>query len=168
MGEAVPSVVVKMLTDYPELDISEIMIPFLTVDDAGYPNVCLLSRAQLDADSAHIYAVVSGSGTKANILRDRRATLVVFTTDVVYYCKLDAASVEEKHGLVCTIFTVASTKIDGDGSVPMVPPSYIPTDEIATFENWVDSRAILLNFKSTFDSQHEFYDVPSSNEGNPL
>lgn len=64
------------------------MFPLLTVDDAGFPHVCLLGRAELEADDAHLYAVLSSANTIANLASSRRATLIVIGPDAATYCKL--------------------------------------------------------------------------------
>jgi len=148
VGERVPTTVIEALTGYPQVGVSEIIIPLLTVDIDGYPNVCLLSRAQVDADAEHVYAVVAGLGTKSNILSNRHATLIIFTTGVVHYCKMDAASLSDQGNLLCAVFTIASTKVDGNGSLPVEAPRYIPTEAVVTFEDWGGSRAILSALKT--------------------
>ena len=116
MVENLPKTIVDALIGYPEVGVSDIMIPLLTIDEAGYPHVCLLSRAELDADTNHIYAVVASPVTRLNILRDRRATLIVFTASAAYYSKLDATLMKDDGHLLGVIFTLHSIKEDGDES----------------------------------------------------
>ena len=149
MTEAVPIAVVEALSGYPEVGVADVMIPLLTVDADGYPHVCLLSRAELDADLAHVFAVVTSPTTRANILRDRRATLVVFTESAACYCKLDVTFVDDDDGVLRTAFAVASTKVDGDESFAMAPPRYLATDAIAASENWARSRLLLKKLRAS-------------------
>jgi hypothetical protein len=143
MAEHIPTSIVDALIGYPEVGVSDAMIPLLTVDEAGYPHVCLLSRAELDADTNHIYAVVASRASKSNILRDRRATLIVFTVGAAYYSKLDAALFKEEGHLLGVVFTLHSIKKDGDESFHMEAPRYLPTNEIASMEHWARSRSFL-------------------------
>jgi len=143
MVENLPKSIVDALIGYPEVGVSDIMIPLLTVDEAGYPHVCLLSRAELDADTNHIYAVVASPVSKSNILRDRRATLIVFTASAAYYSKLDATPIKEDSHLLGVVFTLHSIKEDGDESFHMEAPRYLPTDAIALMEHWARSRSFL-------------------------
>jgi hypothetical protein len=143
MVEHIPTSIVDALIGYPEVGVSDVMIPLLTVDETGYPHVCLLSRAELDADTNHIYAVVASPVSKSNILRDRRATLIVFTVRAAYYSKLDAALIKEDGHLLGVVFSLHSIKEDGDESFHMEAPRYLPTDEIASMEHWARSRSFL-------------------------
>ena len=143
MVENLPTSFVDALIGYPEIGVPDIMIPLLTVDEESYPHVCLLSRAELDADMNHIYAVVASSVTKSNILRDRRATLIVFTPRTAYYSKLDAALTKEDGHLLGVVFALHSIKEDGDESFHMDVPRYLPTEAIALMEQWERSRSFL-------------------------
>lgn len=143
MVEHIPNSIVEALIGYPEVGVSDAMIPLLTVDEAGYPHICLLSRAELDADTNHIYGVVASRVSKSNILRDRRATLIVFTVGAAYYAKLDAALIKEEGHLLGVVFTLHSIKKDGDESFHMEAPRYLPTNEIALMEHWARSRSFL-------------------------
>ena len=143
MVEHIPKSIVDALIGYPEVGVSDAMIPLLTVDEAGYPHICLLSRAELDAGTNHIYAVVASRVSKSNILRDRRATLIVFTVGAAYYAKLDAALIKEEGHLLGIVFTLHSIKKDGDDSFHMEAPRYLPTNEIALMEHWARSRSFL-------------------------
>lgn len=143
MVEHIPTSMVNTLIGYPEVGVSDIMIPLLTVDNGGYPHVCLLSRAELDADTNHIYAAVASTVSKSNILRDQRATLIIFTPSAAYYSKLDVALTKEDGNLLGVVFTLHSIKEDGDESFHMEPPSYLPTDAIASTERWERSRSLL-------------------------
>lgn len=153
MSTPLATIIVETLSGFPEVGVTEAIIPLLSVDDDGYPNVCLLSRAQLEADLSHIFAIITGSTTKANVVRDRRATLVVFTSKAAYYCKLEVVSLAEQNGSLCAVLAHDSTKVDGDGSILMTPPRYIPTEATARFENWEASRSILSELRTTFIEQ---------------
>jgi hypothetical protein len=143
MVENIPTSILDALIGYPEVGVSDAMIPLLTVDEAGYPHICLLSRAELDADTNHIYAVVGSRVSKSNILRDRRATLIVFTVGAAYYAKLDVALIKEEGHLLGVVFNLHSIKKDGDESFHMQAPRYLPTNEIALMEHWTRSRSLL-------------------------
>jgi hypothetical protein len=53
--------------------------------------VCLLSRAELDADERRLRAVVAGANTTANLRRSGLATLMLIGGDAAWYCKLRLA-----------------------------------------------------------------------------
>lgn len=126
----------------------EDMLPLLTVDEHGYPHVCLLSRAELDADGEYVYAVVAGPGTCANLLRTGQATLVVIDEGHAVYVKLDVADVlPEDTWLGVTLF-VASIKRDGVG-IPLAPPRYLVTEDLGVRESWDRSAALIQRMRST-------------------
>jgi hypothetical protein len=153
MVAQIPTSVVDTLTGYPEVGVPDAIIPLLTVDEGGHPHVCLLSRAELDADTNHVYAVVASPVSRSNIIRDRRATLIIFTAKSAYYAKLDAATVEEDDHLLGVVFSLHSFKEDGDETFHMEPPRYLPTDAIALMEHWDLSRSFLRRLRSTEASE---------------
>src|SRR5581483_12375611 len=87
----VPDEVRQALTGRPQVGEWELIVPFLTVDPAGFPHVCLLSRAELEADGLELRAVIFGQNTIANLERQQRATLVVVLPEAAWYCKLRLA-----------------------------------------------------------------------------
>jgi hypothetical protein len=153
--EPVPTTIVETLSGFPTVGVSEVIVPLITIDGLGYPNISLLSRAQLDADSKHIYAIVTGTNTKTNLERDHKATLVVFTAEAVHYCKLDAINFKTTDSQLCTTFSVSSTKADSTGSVLIESPRFIPTESIESLENWDDCRQLLLELKVAENQAHK-------------
>lgn len=154
MVEHIPTSIVEALIGYPEVGVSDVIIPLITVDEAGYPHVCLLSRAELNADTNHIYAVVASTVSRANIWRDRRATLIIFTVRTAYYCKLDAAVLRDDGDLLGVVFTILLIKEDGDESFHMEAPRYLPTDAIASKEHWARSRSLLHELLTLHAEEH--------------
>ncbi len=154
MVEHIPTSIVEALIGYPEAGVSDVIIPLITVDEAGYPHVCLLSRAELNADTNHIYAVVASTVSRANIWRDRRATLIIFTVSTAYYCKLDAAVLRDDGDLLGVVFAILLIKEDGDESFHMEAPRYLPTDAIALKEHWARSRSLLRELLALQAEEH--------------
>ena len=154
MVEHIPTSIVEALIGYPEVGVSDVIIPLITVDEAGYPHVCLLSRAELNADTNHIYAVVASTACRANLWRDRRATIIIFTVSTAYYCKLDAAVLRDDGELLGVVFTILLIKEDGDESFHMEAPRYLPTDAIALKEHWARSRSLLLELQTLRAGEH--------------
>jgi hypothetical protein len=152
--EHIPTSIVEALIGYPEAGVSDVIIPLITVDEAGYPHVCLLSRAELNADTNHIYAVVASTVSRANIWRDRRATLIIFTVSTAYYCKLDAAVLRDDGDLLGVVFAILLIKEDGDESFHMEAPRYLPTDAIALKEHWARSRSLLRELLALQAEEH--------------
>lgn len=73
----------------PHKPRSSLVIALLTVDEKGYPNVCLLSPFQVVAkdSSTILFEVYSGSKTQVNLWKRKRATLVIFLPPAAYYVK---------------------------------------------------------------------------------
>jgi hypothetical protein len=87
MTMTVPSEIVAALAGSPEVASWEPMFPLLTVDDSGFPHVCLLSRAELQADVQHVYAVLASPTTVSNLRQRPAATLLVVLADSACYLK---------------------------------------------------------------------------------
>lgn len=126
-----------------EVERDEQAFMFLTVDDSGYPNPALLSRAELDVNaSGAILAVVASARTKANLLRDGRATLVAVHGTVAHYAKLRLVSRIEEGTLLAALFDVVEHKRDSVG-IELSPITFRTSVAIAELEHW-DSSARLL------------------------
>ena len=59
----VPPEVLALFDGQPEMNSWEPVFQLLTVDEAGFPHVCLLSRMELEAGTGHIYAVLASETT---------------------------------------------------------------------------------------------------------
>lgn len=138
----VPAEVRWALNGTPRVGAWNDMIPFLTVDEHGYPHVCLLSRAELSTDEDHVYAVVASPTSIANLTRSGQSTLVVITDAAALYVKLDAAGLVQDQDWLGMAFTVAHVKSDGIG-VPLAPPRYLAPQTITTDEDWDRSAQVL-------------------------
>ena len=139
----VPNEVRDALAGHPAVGEWDPMFPLLTVDDVGFPDVCLLGRAELDANSQHIDAVIVGSTTTANLQRDGRATLVVFGAETATYCKLRAVGAPICDGPWSGFtFEVVAVKQDS-ADVAMEPSKFLPTHRLSTVEHWDTSRRLL-------------------------
>jgi hypothetical protein len=136
-----PPDVVAMLAGRPVAGTWEPMFPLLTVDDSGFPHVCLLSRAELAADNRRVYAVLTSRNTIANLNRDGQATLFAVGADTAVYVKLivrESLSDGDWLGVACE---VASAKTDSL-HVPLRPPQYLVT-QVSVTENWARGERML-------------------------
>lgn len=145
----IPGDVVGALSGFPEHGAWDPMFPLLTIDEAGFPHVCLLSRSELDADESRIFAVVASGGTKENIRRSRVATLVVVLSDAALYCKLRATELDDSEpGLLGVAFWLHSFKSDGIG-VPLKSSCFLASEEVEEQEDWTSRRRLLARLAST-------------------
>ncbi|MCU1651950.1 MAG: hypothetical protein JWQ60_3099 [Pseudonocardia sp.] len=79
------------LAGRPNVGDWDVMFPWLTIDDTGFPHGCLLSRAELDADRDRVHAVLASPATISNLRRHPQATLVGIDKHAATYAKLTVA-----------------------------------------------------------------------------
>jgi hypothetical protein len=137
----VPPEIVAALAGSPKVGAWEPMFPFLTIDEPGFPHVCLLSRAELDSDASHVYAVLASPTTVNNLSRRPAATLMVIVDDSAYYLKL---RVVHTTGSVLTgvVLKVISSVRDSL-AIPLTPPRYLVTSSLPVAEAWAQSAELL-------------------------
>jgi hypothetical protein len=143
MAMTVPPEVVAVLAGSPEVGSWEPMFPLLTVDEPGFPHVCLLSRAELHSDVHHVYAVLASPTTVKNLSHRPVATLMVIVGDAAHYLKL---GVIHATGSVLTAvaFEVISSVRDSL-AIPLRPPRYLVTDSLPVAEAWAQSAELLAS-----------------------
>lgn len=145
----VPEDLATLLEGRPDTGAAEQAFPFLTVDDAGYPHVALLSRAELDvrADRAAILAVVASVRTRVNLRRDGRAGLIVIGGTVAHYAKMRVWSLHEDEGVLGSVLEVVGHKRDTFG-IPLTPIGFRTTEQVATADDWQRSARLLNDLAS--------------------
>jgi len=141
MAMTVPPEIVAALTGRPQVGSWEPMFPLLTIDEAGFPHVCMLSRAELKADENRIYAALASQTTVGNIRRRPTATLVVIGDDCAHYAKLTAVHVAAS-ALAAVVFEVNSSARDSL-AIPLMPPRYLVTSSLPVAEAWAQSAELL-------------------------
>jgi hypothetical protein len=137
----VPPEVLAALAGSPEVGAWEPMFPLLTVDESGFPHVCLLSRAELVSDLHHFYAVLASPTTVTNLSRRPAATLMVIVDDCAYYLKLGVIHASGS-GLMAVVFEVTSSVSDSL-AIPLMPPRYLVTSSLPVAESWAKSAELL-------------------------
>lgn len=141
-----PQPVVSLLTGWPQVGRPEQAFPFLTVDESGFPHVCLLSRAQLEPVPAGLLALVSSRRTRAHLLRPGSpaavATLIAVTPAAAHYCKLRMTRSIDEPAALASAFDLVEHKAD-ESPVPLAAMTYVPTAELADAEQW-DRGAVQL------------------------
>lgn len=116
---------------------------FLTVDEGGYPNPALLSRAELDVGAdGSVLAVVASTRTRANLAREGRATLIAVHGTVAHYAKLRMLGSVDEAGIVGASFEMVEHKRDSIG-IELAPISFRPTAGVAELEHWETSARVL-------------------------
>ena len=140
----VPEELAVLLAGWLEPGRAEQAFPFLTVDEAGFPHVALLSRAELDVspDRSAVLAVVASTRTRANLERDGRATLIAIGGTTAHYAKLRVTRSTTGGGALGCRLAVAGHKADSLG-IALSPAGFTATAELGRLERWPDSRRLL-------------------------
>jgi len=140
----VPEELAALLAGWPEPGRAEQAFPFLTVDEARFPHVALLSRAELDVSAGRsaVLAVVASTRTRANLERDGQATLIAVGGTAAHYAKLRVTRVIAAAGALGCRLAIVEHKADSLG-IPLSPAGFTATAEIGRVERWPDSRRLL-------------------------
>lgn len=137
-----------LLQGLPAIACDEQAIVFVTVDEHGYLNPALLSRAELDVSaSGALLAVVASPRTKANLGRDGAATLVAVHGTVAHYAKLREIARIEEGALLGVACEVIEHKRDSLG-IELTPITFRPSETIAQLEHWKTSTRLLRALKA--------------------
>ena len=138
-----PDPVVALLAEPVEVGRVTQAFPFVTVDEAGFPHVALLSAVELAIGSdGSLHAVLAGPTTRANLLRSRRATLIAVEGDTCHTVKVEVRHATEAEGVLGVVFDVHAHKADSLG-IPLSPIGFEPTEEVASMERWDRTRRVL-------------------------
>ncbi len=140
----VPDALTRLLTGHPVPGNREQAFSFLTVDEAGFPHVALLSRAEVDVsmDGAEVLAVVASPGTRANLERDGKAGLIAVDGTTAHYAKLRVTRAIDAGPLIGCAMTIAGYKADSLG-IPLTPMGFTATEDLARLERWEASGELL-------------------------
>lgn len=145
----IPVSVQAALRGQPERGAWNQMFPLLTVDEEGFPHVCLLSRTELDADPSSISVVVASVTTAANLRRSGIATLIVVAGRSAWYCKLRTrAPLVEVEGLLGARFAAVAVKEDSVG-VELRPALYHEDERLEESEHRAATRALLARMNAS-------------------
>jgi hypothetical protein len=140
----VPAALAGLLDGRPAVGAREQAFMFLTVDQAGFPHVALLSRAELavSPDGREVLAVVAGRRTRANLERDGRAGLVAVEGTTAHYAKLRVVRTIDAGESIGCAMTLAGYQADTLG-IPLSPVSFVTTAGLARLEDWAASDRLL-------------------------
>lgn len=140
----VPAELAVLLAGRPQAGESEQAFPFLTVDEAGFPHVALLSRAEVDVmpDGSCVLAVLASRRTRANLTRSGRAGLIAISGTTAHYAKLRVLSVIETPAATGCVLQVIEYKADTLG-IALSPINFLTSHELAGREDWEASGQLL-------------------------
>jgi len=138
-----PDAVARLLAAPPEVGDPAQAFPFLTVDEAGYPHVALLSARELAvAGDGALLVVLMGMTTSANLQRTGAATLVAVEGTTAHSMKLRRRTSVDEGDLLGFVLDPVDHKADSLG-IALAPISYVASEELARLERW-DRTAELL------------------------
>jgi hypothetical protein len=140
-----PAEVAGLLAGEPDEDAWEPAVQLLTTDADGYPRVCLLSRAELEADAETVRCALRARRTIANLRRDGRALLVVVGSQSAHYVRLRARTIvdgEDEGGGIGIAFVVEAAEEDTLG-IPLRPPMFRASSYVRDRERWDANRLLL-------------------------
>ena len=151
MTMTVPSEIVAALAGSPEVASWEPMFPLLTVDDSGFPHVCLLSRAELQADAQHVYAVLASPTTVSNLRQRPAATLLVVLADSACYLKVRPVHIgpSAPAEVVFEVITSARDSL----AIPLKAPQYLVARSLPAAEAWERSAELLTGLVERYGTQ---------------
>jgi hypothetical protein len=140
----VPGQLAELLTGAPSVGEHEQAFPFLTVDQAGFPHVALLSRSELDVSPGHqeILVALYSTHTRANLGRDGRAGLIAIGGRAALYAKLQVTRSLELDGLLGCALELVDFKEDSYG-IPLEPIGFHTTEAVARLDRWDVSARVL-------------------------
>lgn len=139
-----PAELALLLETWPRPDRDEQAFPFVTVDENGFPHVMLLCTAELLAtpDRTALLVALASRTARANLARNRMATLIAADGIAAHYTKLRVLDTEEHDGFAVFTCHVVEYKRDSLG-IPLRPMDFHATREVAESERWAGTRAAL-------------------------
>ena len=138
-----PTEVLQLLAGTPEAGAWEPVFPLLTADPDGLPRVCLLSRAELDAEPAVVRCVIRSRRTTANLRRTGAAVLQVVEGTVSWSLRTRVGrTAEDAHGGFAAELVVTAVERDSL-DIPLRPMGFLADAALAALERW-DDNAVLF------------------------
>jgi hypothetical protein len=140
----VPASVIERLAGFPVSGEWESVYPLLTSDPGGEPRVCLLSRAELEAEPRRIRCAVRSTRTVANLRRTRVAVLHVVDDTVSWSIRTRVGRVvadDTANGVLAAELLVTAVERDSLG-IPLRPMSFLADAALAAVERWQDNAAL--------------------------
>ncbi|NMO91560.1 hypothetical protein [Actinomycetospora sp. TBRC 11914] len=142
----VPDEVIEAVAGVPVVGEHDLVLPLVTVGPHGHPHVCLLGRAELEAEPDAVHAVVAGSRTQANLRERGQAGLVVLTPFAAIDLALDVVALGEDPRWLPVSFAVASADVVAVGpewGAPLEPARFLVTDQVVAAEDWPRAQRVL-------------------------
>jgi hypothetical protein len=155
-----PAEVAQLLAGEPAEDAWEAAAQLLTTDADGYPRMCLLSRAELEADRDTVRCALRARRTIANLRRDGQGLLVVVGAQSAHYIRLRVRIIIEgsgdEGGGIGVAFGVEAAEEDTLG-IPLRPLMFRATSFVREQERWAGIRLLLRRLAVTDSDDRRRY-----------
>jgi hypothetical protein len=118
--------------------------PLLSVDEEGFPHVCLLASEQfaVEPSGERVAVSIAGRGTAANLHARRTATLVAVAGQVAHYIKCRVVDAQVVDGRAGFLLEVQDYKADSAG-VELTALAFRFSAQLAIEERWSRDRIVL-------------------------
>lgn len=136
-----PDEVLRLLTGLPGANRWEPVFSLLTVDPDGAPRICLLSRAELQAEAGTVRVVLRSRRSSANLRRTGLAVLQVVGTETSYAIRMELGRTLTDDAALAAELTVTAVEPDSLG-IPLRPMTYQADPALAETENWSGNAAL--------------------------
>jgi hypothetical protein len=133
---------VRLLDGDAVIGDEESVFALLTVDADGSPRSSALSRTELAVHGNSIHVALHARRASANLERDGRATIVAVDGDDIISAGLQVGATIRHAGLFAARLDITGGEADSLG-IPLRPPTFVPTAELAIQDHWERTRAAL-------------------------
>jgi hypothetical protein len=141
MPPVLPAEVLEQLAGLPAVGTWEPVFPLLTSDPGGETRICLLSRAELEAEPQIVRCAIRSKRTSANLRRSRIAVLHVVSDTVSYAVRTRVGRIVVDDGGLATELHVTEVEQDTLG-IPLRSMSFLADTALAVQERWDDNAAL--------------------------
>lgn len=138
----VPPQVIETLRGSPSLGQLDQSLLLVTVDTDGVPDVCMLSRAEVEATPDEVRAVVASHKARANLVGGDRATLVIVAGGIPHYLALRRQRMAVGDGAVAYAFSVTRI-VQDDFDIELHPMLFRVEKWLVDTERWDRSQTLL-------------------------
>lgn len=141
-----PGEVLDLLAGRPGTDRWEPVFPLLTADADGTPRVCLLSRAEVEAEPETLRVVLRSRRTSANLRRTGIAVLQAVGADTSYTIRAELRRTITDDNALAAALTIIDVEHDSLG-IPLSPMTYQADPTLAETESWAGNATLLTRLR---------------------
>lgn len=120
----------------------------VTAGDDRVPHVCLLSRAEIEADDREVRLVVRSRRTRAHLAASGRALLFAVVDGAARTWQLRVARTVDAGDALAAALTIESVEDDRFPGVDLHPMHYVVTGGVPSAERWSANEALLDRLSS--------------------